>query len=98
MPRKKKVNAAPSTVPATSAAALKLRIQELQQELERTAAEERRRRGELMNDYLDGPQGEKLRAVISELVAPSDRYLFGLDVPPEPQTSASVAATEDAEE
>ena len=98
MPRKKKVNVPSPMSPATSAAALKLRIQELEQELERTAAEERRRRGELMNDYLDGPHGEKLRAVISEVVAPSDRYLFGLDVPAELHNGSSVAATEGTKE
>lgn len=72
MPRKK----SPAPPPAQSAAALKRQIAELEQRLAETAAAERRRRGELMNEYLDGPHGERIRAALSDVVAPADRYLF----------------------
>lgn len=79
MPRKK--TPTPTTVQTNqpSAAMLRQQLVELEQQIERTAAEERKRRGDLMNEYLESPQGDRLRTVLVDLVAPGDRYLFGFD-------------------
>ena len=52
------------------------RLLERRQEAERA---EHHRRGELLAEYLDGPEGASIRRALAPAVAPRDRALFALD-------------------
>jgi hypothetical protein len=53
-------------------------IERLQQQRAQVEAAEHARRGELLRQYLDGPKGDDLRALLDPLVGPNDRHLFRL--------------------
>ncbi|HWG33966.1 MAG TPA: hypothetical protein VN650_07340 [Gemmatimonadaceae bacterium] len=56
-------------------------IARLEQERKRLIQSEDQRRGAIIREFLAGPSGGSLRAILQPLVAGRDSFLFGLDVP-----------------
>lgn len=64
--------------PPTSAA-IEAQIRELEERRRAVEIAEDQRRGELVREYLAGGSGDALRSLLDPLIAPRDRYLFGMD-------------------
>lgn len=64
--------------PQTSAE-IAAEIRRLEEEKQRAIAAEDQRRGELLRGYLDGKNGDSIRAALGRVIAPRDAHLFGID-------------------
>ena len=64
--------------PQTSAE-IAAEIRRLEEEKQRAIAAEDQRRGELLRGYLDGKNGDAIRAALGRVIGPRDAYLFGID-------------------
>lgn len=53
-------------------------IERLQEQRVQLEVAEHTRRGELLRQFLNGPNGDALRQVLDPLVTGTDRHLFGL--------------------
>lgn len=62
----------------TTSADIDAQIRRLQQERERAIVAEDQRRGALIRDYLNGGNGDVIRAALGRVVSSRDAYLFGL--------------------
>lgn len=62
-----------------TAAEIEAEIRRLENARVQAIAAEDQRRGELLRGYLDGPQGDAIRAALGRVVGRRDGYLFGLN-------------------
>ena len=54
-------------------------IRQLEEEKQRAIVAEDQRRGELLRTYLDGNNGDTIRATLGRVVSSRDAHLFGID-------------------